>query len=182
MINTSDQEILNKFKSPKTKEQAFELLVKKYQEKIYFQARRMVFNHEDANDITQNVLIKIWKGLNNFNENAKLYTWIYRIIANETITFINSKKRKQTITTDDVAHQLQAQRAEGYFNGDEAAIKLYQAIETLPEKQKMVFNLKYFEELKYEEIVEILGGSVGSLKASYFHAVNKIKEFLKVTV
>jgi RNA polymerase sigma factor (sigma-70 family) len=159
---------------------AFKTLVETYQERLYWHIRRFVFNHEDANDIIQNTFIKAWKGLDNFRAEAKIYTWLYRIATNESITFINNRKKRAIDDLEDeegfsLADQLSADE---YFDGSEAEIKLFKAIETLPEKQRAVFQLRYFEEMKYEDISEVLGTSVGGLKASYHHAVKKIEHFI----
>lgn len=177
-MTTSDQDILKEFNTKGGENSAFNKLVKKYQERIYWHIRRMVLNHEDTDDIIQNTFVKVWKGLPKFRADSNLYTWMYRIATNETITFINANKKRMATSIDDVAHELKSQRADNYFTGEEIEIKLHQAISTLPEKQKLVFNMKYFDDLKYTEIAEVVGGSVGSLKASYFHAVKKIETFI----
>lgn len=177
-MEVTDLDILTEFKKG-NQDLAFSKLMKKYQERIYWHIRRMVLRHEDADDVIQNTFVKAWKGLPKFREEANLYTWLYRIATNETITFINANKKRQAQSIDEVSHILQAQKAEHYFSGDEIEIKLHQAISTLPDKQKLVFNMKYFDDMKYQDIADVLGGSVGSLKASYFHAVKKIETFLK---
>ncbi|MEZ5002974.1 MAG: sigma-70 family RNA polymerase sigma factor [Chitinophagales bacterium] len=160
--------------------QAFQTLVETYQERLYWHIRKLVLNHEDANDVIQNTFIKAWKGLKNFRTDAKLYTWLYRIATNESLTFIQNRKKKHAESFDEgeaysPAKQL---KADQYFDGSEAEIKLFKALETLPEKQRVVFQLRYFEELKYEDIAEITDTSVGALKASYHHAVKKIEHFI----
>jgi RNA polymerase sigma-70 factor (ECF subfamily) len=159
---------------------AFKTLVETYQEKLYWHIRRFVFNHEDANDIIQNTFIKAWKGLDNFRAEAKIYTWLYRIATNESITFINSRKKRAIDALEDEEGFSHAEHlsADEYFDGSAAEVKLFQALETLPEKQRAVFQLRYFEEMKYEDISEVLGTSVGGLKASYHHAVKKIEHFI----
>lgn len=139
----------------------------------------MVINHDDADDVVQEVFIKVWRNLEKFREDSQLYTWLYRIATNECITFLNKRKQKQNISLDDdTAGYLAETLAEGsYFNGDQAQMKLQQALITLPEKQRLVFNMKYFEDLKYDEISDILGTSVGALKASYHLAVKKIEKY-----
>ena len=172
------EEQINHHIIQKAFEKAFNLIVDEYQQRLYWHIRRMVTNHDDANDVLQNTFIKIWKALPNFKGNSKLYTWAYRIATNESITFIN--KRKGDMSFDEVAYSVsQNLEADAFFDGDEAQRKLHAAVSALPDKQKAVFNLKYFEELKYEEISEILETSVGGLKASYHHAVKKIEEYLK---
>jgi len=139
----------------------------------------MVIDHDDADDLTQTVFIKIWKGLGNFREDSRLYTWIYRIATNECLNFLNKKKRKFFIPINDVASELSNKiDDDNLITGDEIQIKLQKAILTLPDKQRLVFNMKYFDEMKFEEIADITGTSVGALKASYHHAVRKIEEFV----
>jgi len=178
-VQVEDAEILRKFQDEKTRNEAFNLLLKKYQQKIYWHIRRMVIDHDDADDITQDTFIKVWKNLPGFRNDAQLYTWMYRIATNESITFLNKKKQKNNIPLDDVAYELADTLADStYFNGDKAQLKLQQAILTLPEKQRLVFNMKYYDDLKYEEISEVLGTSVGALKASFHLAVKKIEAYL----
>jgi RNA polymerase sigma factor (sigma-70 family) len=174
-----DEEILSKFRDERTRNEAFNLLLKKYQQKIYWHVRRMVIDHDDADDLTQDVFVKIWKNLPGFRNDAQLYTWMYRIATNECITFLNRKKMKNNVPLDDVAYELAESLTDStYFNGDKAQLKLQQALLTLPEKQRLVFNMKYFEDMKYEEISEVLGTSVGALKASFHLAVKKIEAYL----
>ncbi len=172
------EEQINQLIKVKAFEKAFNLIVDEYQQRMYWHIRRMVTNHDDANDVLQNTFIKIWKALPNFKGNSKLYTWAYRVATNESITFIN--KRKEDTSFEVVAFGIsQNLEANAFFDGDEAQRKLHAAVGALPEKQKAVFNLKYFEELKYDEISQILDTSVGGLKANYHYAVKKIEEFLK---
>lgn len=174
-----DAEILSKFQDERTRNEAFNLLLKKYQQKIYWHIRRMVLDHDDADDLVQDVFIKVWKNLANFRSDSQLYTWMYRIASNECITFLNKKKQKNNISLDEVDYSLADTLAEGsYFNGDKAQKKLQEAIITLPEKQRLVFNMKYYEDMKYEEMSQVLGTSVGALKASYHLAVKKIEAIL----
>ena len=181
----TDKEIIQLFHLPDKAERAFNLILQKYQQKLYFMVRRMVIIHDDADDIMQNVWIKIWKNLSNFKEESQLYTWLYRIAANETFTFLEQKKKKGTVSFElgnDSGEKFDSSellKADHYFDGDEIQYKLERAIQQLPDKQKMVFQLKYYEEMKYEDMSAILGTSVGALKASYFHAVKKIEENLK---
>lgn len=178
-IQVEDAEILRKFQDEKTRNEAFNLLLKKYQQKIYWHVRRMVIDHDDADDIVQDVFVKVWKNLPGFRSDSQLYTWMYRIATNECITFLNRKKMKNNIPLDDVAYDLSESLADStYFNGDKAQLKLQQALLTLPEKQRLVFNMKYFDDMKYEEMSEVLGTSVGALKASFHLAVKKIEAFL----
>jgi RNA polymerase sigma-70 factor (ECF subfamily) len=140
----------------------------------------MVINHDDTDDILQNVFIKAFNGLSSFREDSRIFTWLYRIATNECITFLNNKKKRFFIPMVDVENQLsQNLENDSYFNGDRIQMRLQQAILTLPEKQRLVFNMKYYEDMKYEDMSEILGTSVGALKASYHHAVKKIEEFMK---
>ncbi|MGI4803218.1 MAG: RNA polymerase sigma factor [Janthinobacterium lividum] len=174
-----DQEILSKFQDEKTRNEAFNLLLKKYQQKIYWHIRRMVINHDDADDLVQDVFVKIWKNLLGFRNDAQLYTWMYRIASNECITFLNRKKLKNNVSFDDVSYELSESLTESsYFDGDKAQRKLQKAILTLPDKQRLVFNMKYFDEMKYEEMSDVLGTSVGALKASFHLAVKKIEAYL----
>ncbi len=174
-----DALIIAKFAEESTREEAFRLLLKKYQQKIYWHVRRMVIDHDDADDVVQDIFVKVWKNLSNFREDSQLYTWLYRIATNECITFLNKKKQKQNVSLDDdtTAYLAETLADGNYFNGDKAQMKLQQALLTLPEKQKLVFNMKYFEDMKYEEISDVLGTSVGALKASYHLAVKKIEAF-----
>lgn len=178
-VQVDDAEILRKFQDEKTRNEAFNLLLKKYQQKLYWHVRRMVIDHDDADDLIQDTFVKIWKNLPGFRSDAQLYTWMYRIATNECITFLNKKKQKNNIPLDDVAYELADTLADStYFNGDQAQMKLQQAILTLPEKQRLVFNMKYYDDMKYEEMSEVLGTSVGALKASFHLAVKKIESFL----
>lgn len=174
-----DAEILNKFQNEKTRNEAFNLLLSKYQQKIYWHIRRMVIDHDDTDDITQDVFIKVWKNLAGFRNDSQLYTWMYRIASNECITFLNKKKQRNNVSIDDEAYDLADTLADStYFNGDQAQRKLQEAILTLPEKQRLVFNMKYYEDMKYDEISEVVGTSVGALKASFHLAVKKIEAIL----
>lgn len=174
-----DAQIISMFAEERTREAAFGHLLKKYQQKIYWHVRRMVIDHDDADDVTQDIFIKVWRNLEKFREDSQLYTWLYRIATNECITFLNKKKQKQNVSLDDDSSSYLSETLADttYFNGDKAQMKLQQALLTLPEKQRLVFNMKYFEDLKYDEISEILGTSVGALKASYHLAVKKVELF-----
>ncbi|MBB5647793.1 RNA polymerase sigma factor [Pedobacter cryoconitis] len=179
MKQVEDDEILAKFSVEHTRNEAFNLLISKYQEKTYWHIRRLVIDHDDADDLVQEVFIKVWKNLSKFRSDSKLYTWIYRIATNDCITFLNKKKQRNNIPLDDVSAELsESLVASSYFNGDKIQMKLQQALLTLPEKQRLIFNMKYYDELKYEEISEILGTSVGALKASFHIAVKKIEVFM----
>lgn len=175
----NDSELLKLFRAESSKNYAFDLIVKQYQQRLYWHIRRMVINHDDANDVVQNTFIKAWKGLPNFKGDSKLYTWLYSIATNECITFLNKKRRVFFIHIHDVEQELSNQlQSDNFYNGDEIQLKLQKAILTLPEKQRLVFNMKYYDELKYEEMSEILSTSVGALKASYHLAVKKIETIL----
>lgn len=180
MPDHSDKELLNMFRDEASRHHAFNLIVRKYQEKVYWHIRRMVISHDDANDVMQNTFIKAWKGLKNFRGEAGLFTWLYRIATNESITFLNKRKKRFYIPMVNVEEKLaNSLESDEYFNGDEIAMKLQKAILTLPEKQRLVFNMKYFDEMKYEEMSEILDTSVGALKASFHHAKKKIEDQIK---
>ncbi|MGO4913624.1 RNA polymerase sigma factor [Leeuwenhoekiella sp. W20_SRS_FM14] len=157
----------------------FEDLVSEYKERLYWHIRRMVVSHEDADDVLQNTFIKVYKNLDTFNGDSQVYTWLYRIATNESLTFINKRKRTTHLSSEDFQESLITNlTSDPYFNGDEAQLKLQQAIDTLPAKQKQVFIMKYYDELQYNEISEILGTSEGALKASYHHAVKKITDYV----
>jgi RNA polymerase sigma factor (sigma-70 family) len=174
-----DAEILSQFQDEKTRNSAFNLLLNKYQQKIYWHVRRMVIDHDDADDLVQDVFIKVWKNLAGFRNDSQLYTWMYRIASNECITFLNKKKQRNNISIEDEAYNLADTLADSsYFNGDAAQKKLQNAILTLPEKQRLVFNMKYYDDMKYEEMSQVLGTSVGALKASFHLAVKKIEAIL----
>lgn len=179
MDKPNDVELLKLFRDENSRNYAFDLIVKQYQQRVYWHIRRMVINHDDADDVVQNTFIKAWNGLSNFKEESKLYTWLYTIATNECITFLNKKRRMFFIPIHDVEQELSNQlESDDFYNGDEIQLKLQKAILTLPEKQRLVFNMKYYDELKYEEMSEILTTSIGALKASYHHAVKKIETFL----
>ena len=174
-----DKELLEKIRTPETRNYGFNLLVRAYQQKVYWHIRKMVIDHDDADDITQEVFIKIYKNIEGFREDSQLYTWIYRISTNECLSFLQRKKRRFFLPIGDVAKELIGKLDNStHINGDEIQLKLQKAILTLPDKQRMVFNMKYFDDMSYEDISEITNTSVGALKASYHHAVKKIEEFL----
>jgi RNA polymerase sigma-70 factor (ECF subfamily) len=177
MAGHSDDEILSLFRTGSDPEAAFTLLVRKYQVKTYFIIRRMVVRHEDADDIVQNVFIKIWQNLGSFREDSKLFTWIYRIAVNESISFLRQNRLHNLFSSDGMeASMLQSLNDDNFFTGTEVTKKLHEAILKIPPKQRMVFNMRYFDELSYEEMSEITGTSVGALKASYHLASKKIAE------
>ncbi len=174
-----DQEIIEQFRNEQTRNYAFNLLVREYQKRLYWHIRKIILNHDDTDDVLQNVFIKIWRNLENFKEESQLYTWMYRIATNESINFLNQKKKRAGIPLDDVSAFLANNlESDSYYKGDEIQTKLQKAILTLPDKQRIVFNMKYFDEMKYEEMSKILETSVGALKASYHHAVKKIEDYL----
>ena len=180
MSHLSDKELLEMFRKDETRSYAFNLIVRKYQERIYWHIRKMVIHHDDSDDVIQNTFLKVWSGLDGFREDSQLFTWLYRIATNEALTFLKKKKNKYLLPLVDVEQQLAATlESSPHINGDEIMMKLQKAILTLPEKQRLVFNMKYFDELKYEEISNILGTSVGALKASFHHAVKKIEKFIE---
>ena len=179
MKHVEDSEILEKFQSESTRNKGFELLLEKYQQKIYWHVRRMVIDHDDADDLVQDSFVKVWKNLDKFRSDAQLYTWIYRIATNECITFLNKKKAKNNIPLDEVSGELsESLTSASYFDGDKLQRKLQLAILELPDKQRLIFNMKYFDDMKYEEISEVTGTTVGALKASYHIASKKIEAFL----
>ncbi len=179
-MSTDDQALLEQFKNPETRNYAFNLLVREYQKRLYWHIRKILIDHDDTDDVLQNVFIKVWKNLDNFKGDSLLYTWLYRIATNESITFLNQKKKRAGVPLDEASAFLAANlESDHYFKGDEIQAKLQKAILTLPDKQRLVFNMKYFDEIKYEAMSEILGTSVGALKSSYHIAVKKIEEYLK---
>ena len=164
---------------PKTQQEAFRKLVRDYQRPLYSHIRNIVLNHDDTDDVLQNTFVKIFQNLKNFKGESKLYSWMYRIATNEAITFINQRAKKQGISSEEAQEKaIKSLQADVDYDGDEIQLKLQKAVATLPEKQQLVFKMKYFEEMKYEDMSEILETSVGALKASYFHAVKKIEDFL----
>ncbi|MDR2916805.1 MAG: sigma-70 family RNA polymerase sigma factor [Tannerella sp.] len=174
-----EDDIVKRLRDPKTQREAFSQVVAAYSQKLYWQIRKMVLGHEDANDILQNTFLKAWANLDHFRGDAKLSTWMYKIAVNECITFLNKQRAQNNVPLDDTdVYLLQTLKADEYFDGDEIDEKLQKAILSLPEKQRLVFTMKYKDDLKYEEISEILGTSVGALKASYHHAVKKIEAIL----
>lgn len=172
-----DEDILiERLRDPEARRTAFSDMVKVYSEPLYWHIRRMVLNHDDANDLLQNTFVKAWTGIDGFLGNAKVLTWLYRIATNETITFLNRSHAMALEETEACAAQLEA---DPYFDGDALQVRLQEALQTLPPKQRMVFNMKYYDEMKYEEISSILGTSIGALKASYHLAVKKICTFFE---
>jgi RNA polymerase sigma factor (sigma-70 family) len=178
-LQTDDQELLQSFKEPATREQAFTSIIKKYQEKLYWHIRRMIVDHDDTNDVLQNMFIKVWKGLENFREDSQLYTWLYRIATNESLTFLSQQKKRSSVSLSDVETGLSNKlKSDTNFDANKLEWKLQLGIQNLPEKQRLVFNLRYYDEMPYEEMSKILDTSEGALKASYHHAAKKIEEFI----
>lgn len=179
MQHPSDEEILSKFAHEETRHYAFNLLVLKYQKRVYHFCRKMLIDHDDADDATQDVFIKVWTNLHKFRQDAKLYTWLYRVAANQCLNVIDKKRKRFFLPIHDVEGELLEKLTTGaYISGDEVSMKLQKAILKLPEKQRLVFNLKYFEDLTYEEMAVVTQTSVGALKASYHHATQKLQAML----
>ncbi|WP_273275114.1 RNA polymerase sigma factor [Maribacter polysiphoniae] len=176
----AEETLLDELRRPETLDKAFEVLVNTYKERLYWHIRRIVLNHDDSDDVLQNTFIKVYKNINGFKGESQLYSWMYRIATNESLTFLKKKSNKMGISDAELQGRMVSNlQADVYFDGDEIQIKLQEAIARLPEKQKLVFNMKYFQEMKYEEISGILHTSVGGLKASYHLAVKKLEAFLK---
>jgi RNA polymerase sigma factor (sigma-70 family) len=174
-----DKELLEKVRNTETRNYGFNMLVRTYQQKVYWHIRKMVIDHDDADDVTQEVFIKVYKNIESFREDSQLYTWIYRIATNECLSFLQRKKRRFFLPIGDVAKELMGKLdSASHISGDEIQLKLQKALLTLPDKQRMVFNMKYFDDMTYEDISEITNTSVGALKASFHHAVKKIEDFL----
>ncbi|MEE4176931.1 MAG: sigma-70 family RNA polymerase sigma factor [Bacteroides sp.] len=179
MTHYSDEELIRRFQESENPRYAFDLIVRKFQEQVYWHIRRLVISHEDANDVAQEVFIKAWKALPDFRGDSGLFTWLYRIATNEALSFLKKKKKRFLLPLTDVEQQLSnSLETDAYFEGREIEKKIQQAILTLPEKQRVVFNLRYYDEMKYEEMSRILDTSEGALKASYHHAAKKIEKFL----
>ncbi|NNJ87943.1 MAG: RNA polymerase sigma factor [Eudoraea sp.] len=176
----AEETLVKELKQRDTQAKAFEVLISTYKERLYWHIRRIVLDHDDADDVLQNTFIKVYRNIEKFKGDSKLYSWMYRIATNEALTFLKTKSRKLGVSSDEfIERKANTLEADVYFEGDAIQLLLQQAIARLPEKQKLVFNMKYFEELKYDEISEILDTSVGALKASYHLAVKKIESFLE---
>lgn len=176
----AESSLVDQLKAPETREAAFSTLMSTYKERLYWHIRKMVYSHDDADDVLQNTFIKVYRSIENFKGESKLYTWMYRIATNEAITFINKKARRMEISNEEVQQLAVANlAADPYFEGNEIQLKLQEAIAKLPQKQQLVFNMKYFDDMKYDDMSEILGTSVGALKSSYHIAVKKITAELK---
>ncbi|MEA1786934.1 RNA polymerase sigma factor [Arenibacter sp. GZD96] len=175
----AEETLVRQLQQKETQSKAFKILIDTYKEKLYWHIRRIVLDHDDTDDVLQNTFIKVLGNIDGFKGNSKLYSWMYRIATNESLTFLQSKSKKMGISSEELQSKLVGNlRSDVYFDGDEIQLKLQMAIATLPEKQKLVFNMKYFQELKYEEISDILDVTVGGLKASYHLAAKKIEAFL----
>ena len=178
-MNPTEEELLLQLSQPKSRSSAFSIVVRTYQERLYWHIRKMVLSHDDANDILQNTFMKAWNGIEGFRGDSQFSTWLYRIATNEALTFLTNKRMRSQNSVDNVEESLlQNLQADNYFSGTDIQLKLQKAILTLPEKQRLVFNMKYFDDIKYEEMETILGTSVGALKASYHYAVKKIEKYL----
>lgn len=178
-VNAHDSELLTEFRNPSTKERAYTSIIRKYQEKLYWHIRRMVVEHEDTNDVLQNVFIRVWNGLENFREDAQLYTWLYRVATNECLTFLEQQKKRTSVSLSDVESNLTNKiKADKHFDPSKLEWKLQMAIQQLPEKQRVVFTLRYYDEMPYEQMGRVLDTSEGALKASYHHAVKKIEDYI----
>ena len=178
-----EEKLIQQLRNPATREQAFTLLVSEYQEQLYWQIRRMVTSHQDTDDVLQNVFIKAWQGLDSFRAESRLSTWLFRIAYNETLNFLQYNSRNSISLSigesDDEGNMKIDLESDSYFDGDKAERQLQEAIAQLPPKQRQVFNMKYFQEMKYEDMSDILGTSIGALKASYHHAVQKVTSFFE---
>ncbi len=174
-----DSELLAQFKDPSTKEKGFTGIIKKYQQRLYWHIRRIVVQHEDANDVLQNMFIKVWNALENFREDSQLYTWLYRIATNESLTYIEQQKKRSSVSLSDVENGLSNKlRADKNYDSNKIEWKLQLAMQQLPEKQRIVFNLRYYDEMPYQQMSKVLETSEGALKASYHHAVKKIEDYI----
>jgi len=174
-----DKELLIKIRNPETRNYGFNMLVRTYEQRVYWHIRKMVIDHDDADDLTQEIFIKVHRSIDNFRGDSQLFTWIYRIATNECLSHLSKKKKRFFLPIEDVGQQLVSKLdSSPHVSGDDIQKKLQKALLTLPDKQRLVFNLKYFEEMPYEEMAEVTNTSVGALKASFHHAVKKIEEFL----
>jgi len=179
-METEDKKLLEQFRNEATRNNAFNSILSKYQKRLYWHIRKMVIDHDDTDDLLQNTFIKAWKNLEGFREDSQLYTWLYRIATNECLTFLTKKNNSNTISINDVEYGLYEKiDSEKNYTGEQIQRKLQKAVLTLPEKQRLVFNMKYFDGMKYEEMSEVLDTSVGALKASYHFAVKKIENFIQ---
>ena len=179
-IMHDDEQLIEQLRDPQRCRKAFNEVIKIYTEPLYWQIRKMVIDHDDANDVLQNTFIKAWSSIENFRGDAKLSTWLYKIAINESITFINKEKPRNNVSLDDDdSFLINSLASDEWFDGDDLRLELQKAINSLPEKQRLIFNMRYFDDMKYEDMSEILGTTVGALKASYHHAVKKIEKFFE---
>ncbi len=179
-IMHDDEQLIEQLRDPQRCRKAFNEVIKIYTEPLYWQIRKMVIDHDDANDVLQNTFIKAWSSIENFRGDAKLSTWLYKIAINESITFINKEKQRNNVSLDDDdSFLINSLASDEWFDGDDLRLELQKAINSLPEKQRLIFNMRYFDDMKYEDMSEILGTTVGALKASYHHAVKKIEKFFE---
>ena len=177
---TDETVLIEQLKNVQTREKAFRELISLYKERLYWHIRKIVISHDDTDDVLQNTFIKVYRNIGKFNQKSKLFSWMYRIATNESISFINKRAKERNVAVSEIHEQLACGlESDRYFSGEEIQKTLQMAIATLPQKQQLVFNMKYFDDLKYTEISEVLGTSVGALKASYFHAVKKIENYIK---
>ncbi|MDY4881813.1 MAG: sigma-70 family RNA polymerase sigma factor [Candidatus Limisoma sp.] len=179
MVEYNERDIIEQLKNPECVKDAFGKVIAHYTEPLYWHIRKLVLNHDDANDVLQNTFLKAWSSIEYFRGDAKMSTWLYRIATNEAITFLSKEQGRNTASIDDMAEAVKALAADEWFDGNDLQLKLQEAVAQLPEKQRLVFNMRYFDEMKYEDISEILGTSVGALKASFHHAVKKIESFFE---
>jgi RNA polymerase sigma-70 factor (ECF subfamily) len=179
-MSSTEEELILQLSHPQSRTAAFSAIVRTYQERLYWHIRKMVLSHDDANDVLQNTFMKAWNGIEGFRGDSQISTWLYRIATNETLTFLSNKRMRSQESIDEVEQGLlQNLKADAYFNGNELQLKLQKAILTLPEKQRLVFNMKYFDDVTYEEMESILGTSTGALKASFHYAVKKIEKYFE---
>jgi RNA polymerase sigma-70 factor (ECF subfamily) len=179
LAEINDRDLVQQFREGKNRDQVFTHILKKYQERLYWHIRKIVILHEDADDVLQNTFIKAYEALDNFRADASLFTWLYRIATNESLNCLKKKKKNVIVSgTENISYLEGLMEADVYFSGDEIQARLQRALTRLPEKQRIVFNMRYYDELKYEEISKILDTSVGALKASYHHALKKLEQFL----
>lgn len=178
----SDQDIIQLFHARKDENKAFRMLVERYKERLYWHIRKIVLSHEDTDDVLQNTFVKIWKGIREFRYESQLFTWMYRVATNEALNFLQEKRRKTYGNSESISEMLENQlESDPYFSGDAIQYELQKAVLKLPERQRLIFNMKYFDDMKYDEMAEVLGVAVGTLKATYHTAVKKIEDTLKVS-